>query len=90
MLLSDVDRRARMGSETAQREHENCDNENETCHRPAKVLSRPPSSTVHPLVVKGLRQPNRSAKVTRLSVFPASGRREQLHLAAGCETVRLC
>jgi hypothetical protein len=41
-------------------------------------------------VCHGFTEHNAGPKVTRLSVFRASGCREQLHIPAGCETARLC
>ena len=57
--------------------------------RPRSGPSRP-FTTACPLFVKGLRQHNGGAKVTRSSVFAGSGDREQQTLLAGCEITRLC
>src|SRR4029077_14812356 len=90
VFLGDVDLRTRTRNETAQREHENCDNENQTRHTPAKRPLPPCFYNSTPTVCQGFTKHNRGAKGNASSVFPGSGCREQLHIPAGCETVRLC
>src|SRR5262245_37639057 len=53
VFLRNVDLRGCRRNETAQREHENCDNENETRHTPAKRPLRPAFYNRRPTVCQG-------------------------------------
>ena len=80
MLLRDVDLRVGTRNDSATQKPAR-DNENETRHMPEKDAPLPSFTTACRLFVKGLRQHNRGAKVTRSSFFPASGRRRTRYTA---------